>query len=107
MTPASRPPSRMKMSWYCVKMSGWAARDGVPGTDDTPVTPWHAAQVAAIAGGAAWVGVAATATNQAIVVTAATREPAFTDIALTGKKRSPARGGCRGRGRLRSSAYFW
>jgi len=59
--------------------------------------PWQAAQVAAIAGGAAWDVEGKTAVNKAIAAAAGTRELVFTDIALIKKERSPARRGCRGR----------
>src|SRR5215471_7734943 len=35
----------MKTSWYCRKMSGWAASDGISSTCDTPFLPWQASQV--------------------------------------------------------------
>jgi hypothetical protein len=39
MTPGGRWPSRMKTSWYWVKMSGWPAIDGVSLVVDTPLRP--------------------------------------------------------------------
>ena len=57
MTPGLRPPSRMKTSWYCVKMLGWPASDGVWAIDEMPLAPWQALQVLStlliVAGGSA------------------------------------------------------
>src|SRR5689334_13542694 len=45
MTSTWRVPSRMKTSWYWMKMSGWPASEGVLTIADMPSGPWHDAQV--------------------------------------------------------------
>src|SRR5690242_13674650 len=57
MAPGLRPPSRMKTSWYSVKMLGCPASDGVWAIDEIPLAPWQALQVVStlliVAGGSA------------------------------------------------------
>src|SRR5580692_1644680 len=104
MTPGLRPPSRMKTSWYCVKILGWPASDGVWAIDDTPLAPWQALQVVSrlliVAGGSAATAIDGATDGSATTIIAANRKRVLAVMVLYIKEMTARPRGCRGRGAI-------